>query len=649
MNARQDLGNYTFVSKYARYLPDLKRRETFEEACRRVMTMHWKRYPQLEADILEEIEAALIEKKILGSQRSLQFAGSAIERINLRGYNCSSSHFDRVRFLAEAVWLLLCGCGVGFSVQKHHVAKLPPIMAPEWQAVTHTVEDSIEGWADAFQVLFESYTTPGAGEIHFDYSQVRPEGAALSTSSAKAPGPEPLRASLEACRNVLRSCDGRQMRPIDAYDLVMHAAMCVRAGGIRRSATIALFSPDDQEMIEAKTGEWYKDNSQRRLSNNSSVLVRKTCSRKQFDAVMGAAEQFGEPAPLFVNDREHSTNPCVEIGLYPVDDEGNSGWAFCNLTSVNVATCADEADFLNRCYLASVLGTLQAGYMDVGYLGQATVNIMKRDALIGVSLTGMADKPELAFNTELLRAGSDTVKVANRHYAEAIGIRHAARTTCVKPEGSGSLVLGVGNGIHPHHAKRYLRYVEGGKSYDPMVQFIRSKNPDAVVESAYDPTEVKIVFPIEIPGTPWVKADTTAVDHLHMVKSVQDSWVIPGTDRGNLSHNVSNTIQIASDEWGDVADTIWAGRESYGGVAMLGATGDLDYEQAPFVEVLSPEAIEATYGSDPVRKAKAEAAAALYEKLTSSWVPLDFTEFSEDQDNSAGVEVVACAGGACLI
>lgn len=652
MSPRKDLQTHTLLSKYSRFLPAEKRRETHAEANKRTIDMHRRKFGSAHDDTFSWLLDQLNAEKILGSQRSLQFAGPAIERINARMFNCSASFFDRPRFLAEAVWLLLCGCGVGFSVQKHHVAKLPRLRGPRGRR-KHFVEDSIEGWADAFDALLNSYIH-GAARIDFVYDRVRPEGAALSTSSAKAPGPKPLELALENVRRVLDRVVYEQdgvIRPIDAYDMTMHAAMCVRAGGIRRSATICIFSPDDVEMAQAKTGNWFAENPQRRLSNNSAMLVRSTVPREEFSALMASTKQFGEPGFYFSDSTEHMPNPCVEIGLDPVDHEtGETTFAFCNVTSVNCAGLKDESDLWDRVAAAATLGTYQAAYTDFGYLGAAAKRVAERDALLGVSLTGMADAPSWIFEPEVLREAALCAVETNWYVAGKLGINTAARVTTVKPEGTGSLLLGVGNGIHPHHSRRYLRHVEGGKWSDPIVRFLLQVIPQAVVQSAYNEAEVKLVFPIDLGDGPlWLKAETEALNHLAKVATVQKQWVQTGRTRDDLSHNVSNTVVVKPHEWDDVEDYIWTNRDVFAGVSLGGSFLDLDYLQAPFVEVLSEDEAVAKYGDDPVRLEKAREVKRIFDDLVAAWPKggIPWHEFTEDEDASAGTEVVACAGGNC--
>jgi ribonucleoside-triphosphate reductase len=636
MTPRADLADVVFFSKYARFLPEKARRETYDEAVSRVMGMHRSVFadaPDVVQQDLGYAEEFLRRKMVLGSQRVMQYAGAGVLKNNARGYNCAFSFCDRERFFAEAFWLLLSGCGVGFSVQEHHVAKLNPVMRPSGTDVRVVVRDSIEGWADAADALIRSYLVTGAA-VSFDFSEIRPAGAPISTASGKAPGPKPLRDALFAARDVLDRAVGRALRPIEAYDVMMHLAMAVRSGGVRRSATIALFSPSDEEMMNAKTGAWYETNPQRQGSNNSALLVRNRTSRKEFDRLLQATQEFGEPGFFWTDSTEIGTNPCAEISFHPVTDDGVSGWGLCNLSTVNVAACEDDVDFLAACDAAAVLGTLQAQYTNLHYLTPASREILVRDSLLGVSLTGMADNPDLAFDEGLLRAGVDAVRLRNLTMTNALRVPSAARLTTVKPEGTGSLVLGVGNGIHPHHATRYIRNVQAGAN-EPHARMMAELIPEAVEPSVWRPGEVILSFPIDLSDREnlWTKANTDAISHLEKVRSVYRNWVQPGTVRGGFSHNVSNTIQVKPGEWAEVGDYIYRNREQLGGVSLLSSAGDLDYPQAPFVAV----------DGDGDRSAVREK----FERLTHAWRRIDTTAIREDSDNTEIDAAVACAGGAC--
>ena len=422
------LQEYTRIAKYARYLPEMKRRETWKEQVDRVFSMHreyFKDYP----DVMEHIdfaEQAVLKKEILGSQRILQFGGDPIFKHNARVYNCGFGHINRARAFQELMYLLLCGCGIGFSVQTHHVSQLPLVarrnaIVPK----TYMVPDTIEGWADAIGVLIASYM----GGIHefdeyigekveFDYSQIRPAGAPLS-SGAKAPGPGGLMRSIEKIteifENRLQDNVRVRLRAIDVYDIIMHAADAVISGGVRRSATIALFSPDDEEMAKAKTGNWFIENPQRGRSNNSALLVRDKTTKKTFNQLMSWVKEFGEPGFVWADSTEMGFNPCVEIGLYPVDDEtGKSGWQFCNLAEINGKKANTEENFYAACKAASILGTLQAAYTSFPYVGETTEKITRREALLGVSITGMMDNPDVLFDPQIQRNGAKIVKDINK-------------------------------------------------------------------------------------------------------------------------------------------------------------------------------------------------------------------------------------------
>ena len=476
MSALQELQNYTFVSKYARWLEDKNRRETWKEAVDRVKGMMHTQYA--EKDISEQIDWAydlMFKKKVLGSQRALQFGGEPILKRHAKIYNCTSAYCDRLRFFQECFWLLLCGSGTGFSVQKHHVAKLPSLSQKKKpkKGCKYIIEDSIEGWADALGVLLSSYFVKPAENkfkeykdqyIVFDYSNIREKGATLSSGVGKAPGFEPLQNGLEKIRELLDKCvkDGqKKLRPIDAYDIIMHSSDAVLSGGVRRSASLALFSPDDEDMAKAKTGNWYVDNPQRARSNNSALLLKDNTTYEQFKTLMESVKEFGEPGFIWSDSTEMTFNPCVEVGMWPVDEKsGKSGWQGCNLSTINCSSLSDEEDFYERCKAAAIIGTLQAGFTRLDYLGKTSKDIFDREALLGVSLTGIMEKHELVLTEKVLKKGAKIAVDTNKALAKQIGINQAARVTCLKPEGTSSSMLGTSSGIHPHHAKRYIRHVQ---------------------------------------------------------------------------------------------------------------------------------------------------------------------------------------------
>ncbi|HRU19109.1 MAG TPA: recombinase, partial [Kiritimatiellia bacterium] len=454
----ESLKNYVFTSKYSRYIPEKMRRETFEEAVDRVIAMHRSHFAakgiELE-DLLSLCEQAMKKRMVLGSQRAMQFGGPPILRKNARIYNCTTSYCDRPRFFQEALWLLLCGCGVGFSVQPHHIDKLPGIRKPAAGHATFIIPDTIEGWADALGVLLSSYFTDAqpfpeyAGQIvQFDYTEIRPKGRPISSGMGRAPGPEPLRRSLEMIRTLVdrRIEEGHgRLRSVDAYDILMHASDAVLSGGVRRSATICLFAPDDELMATAKTGNWFNENPQRARSNNSAVLLRNQTTREQFNRLMKSVKEFGEPGFVWTDHLDMTFNPCGEIGLYPQID-GVTGFAFCNLCEINMGLVDNADKFREACRAAAILGTLQADYTDFEYLGEVSTRIAKREALLGISMTGMMENPDVSFDPQLQRDMAKVILEVNAEVAARIGINPAARTTCVKPAGTTSSILGTSSG-----------------------------------------------------------------------------------------------------------------------------------------------------------------------------------------------------------
>ncbi len=608
------LQNYVFTSKYSRYIPEKQRRETFEEAVDRVIDMHQRHFAQRGIavdDLLDICRAAMKNRMVLGSQRAMQFGGDPILRKHARIYNCTTSYCDRPRFFQEALWLLLCGCGVGFSVQTRHVAKLPALARPGAGTATFVVPDTIEGWADAMGVLLSAYFTTqqpfpdfAGKQVTFDYSQIRTKGRPISSGMGRAPGPEPLRRSLTLIRQLIEArldAGLSSLRPIDAYDILMHASDAVLSGGVRRSATICLFSPDDELMATAKTGNWFNENPQRARSNNSAMLLRGSTTAEQFHKLMKSVREFGEPGFIFTDDLDATFNPCGEIGLYPQMD-GESGFAFCNLCEINMGRVDTEEKFRAACTAAAILGTLQADYTDFPYLGETSTRIARREALLGISMTGMMEHPSIAFNPDLQRQMAALILEVNTRVAARIGIGPAARATCVKPAGTTSCILGTSSGIHPHHSRRYFRRAQANED-ELLVDFFRAQNPLAVEKSVWNPngTDVVLNFCIQAKPHALTKQDVTAVDLLKMVALTKENWIDAGKRpelcaQPWLSHNVSNTISVKDTEWGQVEQFIYENRHVFAGISLLSDGGDLDYPQAPFCEVLSAEEIVETYG-----------------------------------------------------
>jgi len=614
VDTREFLSQTKFYEGYSRYKDLEERYETWEEAVDRVIDMHTNYYKEKDnglAPYLEEAKQAYKEQRVLGAQRALQFGGSQLLKHEMKMYNCTSTYVDRPEFFGEIFYILLCGAGAGFSVQKHHVAKLPKIQNRTKQAKGFIVEDSIEGWASALDVLMSSFFVGGGKypeyegrRVFFDLTQIRPKGAKIS-GGFKAPGPDGLRRALDRIEYLLQgivldSKDPQSVKPINVYDIAMHAADAVLSGGVRRSATICLFSADDEEMMTAKTGNWFVDNPQRGRSNNSAVIVRDEASEEQFHKIMESVKQFGEPGFVFVQSKEHTTNPCVEIGMFP-QINGKSGWQGCNLTEINGGMCNTEEDFYKACRAASILGTLQAGYTNFKFLSDVSKQIFDREALLGVSITGFMNNPEILFNEKILKKGAEIVKKVNKEVAEIIGINPAARTTCVKPSGNASVLLQTASGIHAEHSPMYIRNVQMNKESE-ITQAIMQSNPYMVEESVWSAggTDVVVSFPILPKKGSYYKDDLLGIDHLELVKRAQQHWVVAGTNEDlcadeGIRHNVSNTIIV--DDWDRVEKYVFDNRYFFSGISFLAATGDKDFNQAPNTAVITAKQMVNKYGN----------------------------------------------------
>ena len=617
VDTREFLSQTKFYEGYSRFKDDDNRYESWDEAVDRVIDMHEQNYINNNNTLqpyIEEARKAYKEQRVLGAQRALQFGGEQLMKHQMRMYNCTSSYVDRPAFFGEVFYILLCGAGAGFSVQKHHIKKLPKIQNRTKQAKGYIVEDSIEGWASALDILMSSFFVGGGKypeyegrRVYFDLSQIRPKGAYIS-GGFKAPGPNGLRRSLDKIEHLLQgivldSKEPIEIKPIDAYDITMHAADAVLSGGVRRSATICLFSPDDELMMNAKTGNWFMENPQRGRSNNSAVIVRDKTTSEEFGKIMKSVKQFGEPGFVFVESTEHTTNPCVEIGMYPQINK-KSGWQGCNLTEINGGKCNTEEDFYKACRAASILGTLQAGYTDFKFLSDTSKKIFDREALLGVSITGWMNNPDILFDEKILQKGAKIVKDVNKEVAAVIGINPAARTTCVKPSGNASVLLQTASGIHAEHSSMYIRNVQMNKESE-ITQAIMKTNPYMVEESVWSAggTDVVVSFPILPKKGSMYKDDLLGVKHLKLVAKAQKHWVEAGTnedlcaDKG-VRHNVSNTIIV--DDWDAVEKYVFENRRSFAGISFLGMTGDKDYNQAPNTAVITAKDMVKKYGNAAV-------------------------------------------------
>lgn len=641
----QLMADAKFYESYARYNNEQGRYETWDEAVARVMSMHRIRYAdeleytieipkfkkvygyldqQLDeftqkalevtmptkiyslATLMQEAQDSYSNKLILGAQRALQFGGEQLLSKNAKMYNCTASYCDRSAFFKEAFWLMLCGCGIGFSVQKQHIAKLPGIKARSKQAKAFVVEDSIEGWADAIGALVSSFfdeESPYAGrKLYFDTTNIRQKGAEIS-GGFKAPGPEPLDKALKLIEKLIKDELNKgetKLRSIVAYDVVMHIADAVISGGVRRAATICLFSHDDYDMITAKTSDWFVSNPQRGRSNNSAVLLRNSTQFEEFQAIMESVQHSGEPGFVWTDDLEILFNPCVEVGMYGYTKLGISGWQMCNLTEIAGARSTTLETFFLQCKTAAILGTLQAGYTDFSYLTPATKEIVDREALIGVGITGWMNQPDMLFDPEHQKLGAQIVRYWNKVVSELININQAARTTVVKPSGNASVLLQCASGIHGEHAPRYIRHVQMNKETE-VAKLFAETNPAMVQESVWTNLDYVIGFPIQPNEGSVYKSDLLGVKQLEYVKSAQDNWIEHGTNpeccvKPFLKHNVSNTITV--DDWQEVTDYIYDNRQSLCGISLLSAAGDRAYPQAPFTQVYTEEEILKMYGTE---------------------------------------------------
>lgn len=613
--ASKILSDITIYSKYARYIPDIRRRETWDEIVERNERMHVKKYPSLK----DEIKSAyrfVYDRKVLPSMRSLQFGGKPIEISPNRIFNCAYLPIDDWRGFSEIMFLLLGGTGVGYSVQFHHVDKLPEIQRPK-KSRRFLIGDSIEGWADAVKALMKAYFVGGTMPV-FDFSDIRPKGARLVTSGGKAPGPQPLKDCLHNVQKVLDKAlevsVAVKLRPIEVHDIVCHIADAVLAGGIRRAALISLFSADDEEMLSSKFGTWWELNPQRGRSNNSAVILRHRITRPKFDELWDKIQRSGsgEPGIYLSNDRDWGTNPCCEIALRP--------FQFCNLNEVNVSDVESQEDLNARVKAAAFIGTLQAGYTDFHYLRDVWKKTTEKESLIGVGMTGIASGAVLKYD---MGQAADVVKEENARVAKIIGVNPAARCCCVKPAGTTSCVLGTSSGIHAWHSDYYVRRIRVGKN-EALYTYLMANHPELVEDDYFKPhIQAIISIPQKAPAGSILRHET-ALDLLNRVKKFTSDWIRPGHRSGENTHNVSATISIRENEWAEVGEWMWENRAYYNGLSVLPYDGGT-HIQAPFEDISKEK----------------------YDEMMSRLSKVSMYEIVEEDDNTKLTEQAACAGGAC--
>ena len=615
---RSILSDITVHMKYAKYVPELNRRETWDELITRNKNMHIKKYPELKDEINENYKL-VYNKKVLPSMRSLQFGGKPIEISPNRLYNCSYLPVDHIDGFSEIMFLLLSGCGDGYSVQSHHIKNLPEVIQPHVKRKRRfVIGDSIEGWADAIKVLMKSYMgNKKSSKIEFDYSDIRPKGSRLVTSGGKAPGPQPLKECIIKVTGILDGCsDGSKLTSIQTHDIVCHIADAVLAGGIRRAALIALFSASDEEMISCKSGNWWETNPQRGRANNSAVLMRHKITKDFFLDLWKRVELSGsgEPGIYLNNDKDWGTNPCCEIALRP--------FQFCNLCEVNVSDIESQEDFEARVKAASFIGTLQAGYTDFHYLREIWKETTEKDALIGVSMTGIGSAAVLQMD---MKAAANIVNQENSRVAKIIGINRSARCTTVKPAGTTSLVLGTSSGIHAWHNDFYIRRLRVGKN-EAIYNYLINAHPEILEDDYFRPHDTAIIsIPQKAPDNAILRTES-AMHLLERVKRVSIDWVNTGHRNGSNTHNVSATVSLKKDDWKPVGKWMWENREYYNGLSVLPYDGGT-YTQAPFEDIEQSK----------------------YEELSKVLHDINVSNIVEVDDNTDLKDQVACAADGCEV
>jgi len=620
--------SFIHKSRYARWLPEEGRRETWDETVNRYVDF-WVDRKQIDKKTALRLFNAIHNLEVMPSMRCMMTAGVALDKDNVAGFNCSYLHIDSPRSFDELMYVLMCGTGVGFSVERNFINKLP-VVAEEFHETDSTivVSDSKIGWASAFRELIAMLY---AGKIpQWDISRVRKAGDRLKTFGGRASGPEPLVDLFNFCIEVFQKSKGRKLTSIECHDVVCKIADIVVVGGVRRSALISLSNLSDQRMAKAKSGDWWRHEGQRALANNSVAYTEKpdfqsylTEMQTLYESKAGERGIFSRVAAQKIasrngrrdHEQDFGTNPCSEIIL-----RSNQ---FCNLSEIVVREDDDLDSLKEKCEVASIIGTLQATLTDFRYLRNIWKKNTEEEALLGVSMTGIMDhkvlsgaEPELL--DEWLGTLRDVAVNVNKKWASKLGIEQSAAITCVKPSGTVSQLVDSASGIHPRFSSHYIRRVRSDKK-DPLAQFMETVG-FPVEQDVMTPTSSVFSFPIEAPETSVTVSEVGAMQQLELWKAYQNHW---------CEHKPSITVYYTDDEFLSVSQWIWENFDLCSGISLL-PVSDHVYQQAPYEKITQEQYKEAL---DNMPK-------------DINWE--DLRHF-EAEDNTTGSQELACVGGACEI
>ena len=618
---------YIAASRYARYVDEKGRRETWDETVRRFTDYIFSRTPEIKDDteLKDEIYVAIKDHEVMPSMRAVMTAGNAADRDNTCVYNCSYLPVDDPKSFDEAMFILLCGTGVGFSVESKNISKLPEVPEKLYKSEhTIVVHDSKEGWAKALRLLI---STLYAGEIpKWDVSKIRPAGTRLKTFGGRASGPEPLIGLFEFVTATFRHAEGRKLNSLECHDIMCKIGEVVVVGGVRRSAMISLSDLDDERIRHAKAGPWWETAPHRALANNSAVYAETPTVGKFMEEWLSLYNSHSGERGIFNREAakktvakfshrdpnyEFGTNPCSEIILRP--------YQFCNLTEVVVRHDDTKETLIEKVKIAAILGTIQSTFTKFPYLRRIWQKNTEEERLLGVSLTGIFDNKLLTTQgkelNDLLNTLRDTARETNREWAEILGIPPSAAITCVKPSGTVSQLVDSASGIHPRHSPFYIRRVRGDKK-DPLTRFLVDSGIPSE-DCVYKPNQTTVFsFPQRAPSG-ITRADVTPISHLELWLTYQREW---------CEHKPSVTISVEEKDWPSVGAWTWENFDEISGVSYLPYDGGT-YRQAPYEECTEEE----------------------YEALKAKTPVIDWSKFEELTDNVEGAQMLACTSGACEI